>query len=131
MMPLGWSLYGLIVHISSYIAIRTRLRASYRFTVPSLGHSKTCQRVLDGRDSILSDTLLAVTTLFAILQLIFGTLILSSLVFISAFEAVQVFGLYALSTVVVLCVLLLELAYMEEALNQAATTSQSVDRSRD
>lgn len=67
--------------------------------------------------SLTSDLLSWIATLFGVIQLIFGILGLASLVFISTLEAVNVFLLYAASTLIGKAILLLQLADMRRDLN--------------
>ncbi|KAL9016879.1 MAG: hypothetical protein Q9185_005782 [Variospora sp. 1 TL-2023] len=111
-MPLVWSLLGVIVHAWAMFAVRGHIRGGYKLSVKPAIKSTTFQRVSKGRDTLLSEILLWLASLSAIIHILFGVLVLSSLVFISALEAVGIFGLYTLEAVICHFVLSCELASM-------------------
>lgn len=72
------------------------------------------------RDNILSQGLFWMASFSAVVHMTFGVLVLSSLVFIGALEALQIFIVYAVSVMVCQLILLLELANMRYELDLAA-----------
>jgi len=128
-MPLVWSLLAVVVHAWGMIAVRVRLQYGYRPSIRSAIRSTTFQRVRTGEDGVLSEVLFWLASLCAILHMIFGILVLSSLVFISALEALQVFAMYVASVFLCQFILLLELANMRYELSKeldAGPTSSGI-----
>ena len=115
-MPLAWGLLGVVVHAWGMIAVRCRLPREYKSTLRATIHSTAFQNVSMCEDDVVSEALFWVASFCAIIQMIFGILVLSSLVFISVFEAISVFVLYAVSAVLCQFVLSLELANMRHDL---------------
>lgn len=125
LLPLAWSLLAVVVHTWGMVAIRMRLRAGYRPSIKSAVRSVTFLEVLKCADNIWSETLLWLATLSAIIHMVFGVLVLSSLIFISASEALRMFVLYAASALLCRTVLLMESSMMryEISKNKAAESS--------
>lgn len=104
-MPLFWSLFAFVVHIFAMIAVRSR---SYSTATSPLRYS---WRHLPGsHDTWLSECLMWTGSLAATIQMLFGILDLSSLVFISALDALPIAIRYGISAIVCQIVLLSELA---------------------
>ena len=102
-LPLAWSLSSVLVQVWGMLVVRVRLPGTEdgsRSSISNLMKSTNYTHATTGKDTVTSELLLAVASLFAIIQVIFGVFHLSSLVFISAMEALQVFVLYAVSTLV-------------------------------
>lgn len=117
-MPLIWSLFGVVVHAWGMFAVRVHARGSYVPSIKPAMRSTTFQAALNGQDNVLSEALLWLATLIAVLHMVVGVLVLASLLFISALEAMGVFALYALSALVCQLVLNLELASMRFELGE-------------
>lgn len=64
-------------------------------------------------DTVLSEILFGLASFFTIIHLIFGILDLSSLVFISALEAAEVFGMCAISVLICQFIVVVELAQLK------------------
>ena len=126
-LPLSWSLAGILVQVCGMLAIRVRPWNSANKYRPSISflNSNTYQRAFTGDDSVLSETLFGFASLFAIVQMILRVFVLSSLLFISALEALQVFVLYAVSTLACPSILVLELASMRLDLEHQARLGQT------
>ncbi|KAI4180424.1 MAG: hypothetical protein LQ346_006998 [Caloplaca aetnensis] len=127
-MPLVWGLLGVLVHAWAMFAVRGHIRGGYKASVKPAIKSTTFQGVSTGQDTLLSETLLWLASLSAIVHILFGVLVLSSLVFISALEAVWIFWLYALSALVCHFVLSCELASMRLELGRAVEDSSKEHR---
>jgi len=112
LMPIAWSLLAGAVHAWGMIAIRMQLGSGYRPSIRSAIRSTTFLDVLKGADNVLSEASLRLSALCAIIHMGFGILVLSSLIFISALEAIQIFVMYATSALMCHVVLLMELAMM-------------------
>jgi len=112
LMPLAWSFLAGVVHAWGMIAIRMQLDSGYRPSIRSVIRSTTFLDVLKGADNVMSEALLRLSALCAIIHMGFGILVLSSLIFISALEAIQIFVMYATSALMRHVVLLMELAMM-------------------
>lgn len=112
LMPIAWSLLAGAVHAWGMIAIRMQLGSGYRPSIRSAIRSTTFLDVLKGADNVLSEASLRLSALRAIIHMGFGILVLSSLIFISALEAIQIFVMYATSALMCHVVLLMELAMM-------------------
>ena len=118
-MPLAWGLLAVVVHAWGMIAVRARLlQDGYRPSLRSVVRSRTYRRVSAGDDTLVSDVLFCMASLCAIVHMAFGILELSSLIFIGALEALQVFALYAVSALLCQLILLLELANMRYELSR-------------
>lgn len=118
LMPLVWSLLPVVVHAWGMVAVRVRLQDGYSWTIQPAIRSTVFQKVSTGEDNVLSEVLFWLSSLFAIVHMIFGILELSSLVFISTLEALEVFTVYAVSALFCQLVLLLELANMRYELSK-------------
>jgi hypothetical protein len=116
-MPLAWSMLAVIVHGWGIIAIRVRLRKYSVLSFKSVLQSEIFKSISTTKDSILSESLFWMASVCAVVHMIYGILVLSSLVFISALEALQVLVLYAVSAILCQLILLLELANMNHELN--------------
>ena len=125
LMPLAWSLLAGVVHLWGMIAIRMRLGRGYRPSIRSATRSTTFLDVLKGADNVLSEASLRLSALCATIHMGFGILVLSSLIFISALEAIQTFVLYAISALMCHVVLVLELASMRYELSKNEETERS------
>ena len=112
MMPLGWSLGAVVVHTWSMIAIRLRTKNKHMPAIRSLIQSTVFLDLPEAGAGVICEVLLWLASLSAVIHLTFGILVLSSLVFISTIEAVQVLVRYAASALMCQFVLLLELAMM-------------------
>lgn len=124
-MPLVWSLLAVVMHSLGMIAIRVQSPEGFRPTVrPAIG-SELFRTASNGSECVLSETLFWIASLFAVIHLIFGVLVLSSLVFISATEAIRVFLLFILTVVVCQIVVNMELANMRYELDRASDVSAS------
>lgn len=120
-MPLIWSLLSIAVHILGMIAIRIRETAQStervepskgRRRIGSLFESINWKRLVRGQDSIIGESLLWLASLAGILHMIFGVLVLSSLLFVGAVDAIPVLMRYAASAVICHAILSVELASM-------------------
>ena len=109
LMPLIWSLLAAIVHLWGIIGIRFRSSPRSAPSIRSVFSLLTPREVLTGHDNIVSESLFWLASLSAIIHMIFGVLVLSSLVFIGAREALQVFVMYASSAFLCQFIVLLEL----------------------
>ena len=116
-MPLAWSMLGVIVHGWGMIAIRVRLRRYSILSFKSILQSEAFKSISSTKDGISSEGLFWMASVCAVIHMIYGILVLSSLVFISALEALQVFALYAVSAISCQFILLLELANMRHELD--------------
>ncbi|KAF2232562.1 hypothetical protein EV356DRAFT_245063 [Viridothelium virens] len=98
LMPLLWSVLAVGVHILGMLAVRVRLLDGYRPSIRCAIQSNFYLRAAAaGENTAPSEALLWVASLCSIGHMVFGILVLSSLVFISASEAFQVFAMYAAS----------------------------------
>ena len=117
-MPLVWSLLAVVVHAWGMVAVRFRMgRSGHRPSIRAAVHSSAFRRVRLADENIVSESLFWFASLCAIIHNIFGILEMSSLVFISALEALQVFAMYSLSAICCQFILLLELANMRYELS--------------
>ncbi|CAF9918994.1 MAG: hypothetical protein HETSPECPRED_003917 [Heterodermia speciosa] len=117
---LAWSLLAVIVHGWGALAVRFRLQGGYKPSIHSMIRSTTFRRVSRGKDNTLSEVLFWLASLCAIVHMILGVFELSSLMFISALEALQVFIMYAISALLCQLILLCELAKMREEVSKEA-----------
>lgn len=129
-LPLGWSLSGILVHAPGMLAIRLPLNIAGKASISSPIKSTAFEKARLGARSTASDLLFWIATFFAFIQLIFGILDLASLVFISTLEAVNVFLLYAASTMSCQGILLLELADMRRELREHALQINSTQNEK-
>ena len=113
-MPLVWSLLAVVVHAWGMIAIRVRSRCgySYRPSLPYAFRSNLFLKVSSGKDCFSSELLFFIASACAPAHLVFGVLDLSSLIFISTLEALQLFVWYLFSAVLCQLILTMELAIM-------------------
>ena len=125
LVPLAWSLLAGVVHAWGMIAIRMQLGSGYRPSIRSVIRSTTFLDVLKGADNVLSEALLRLSALCAIIHMGFGILVLSSLIFISALEAIQIFVMYATSALMCHVVLLMELAMMRYEMSKNEEAERS------
>ena len=102
----------MVVHAWGMVAVRVRSQDGFRPLVRSTIRSQTFQGARFGKDGIISEVLVWIASLCAVVRMILGILELSSLVFISALEALQVLILYAISALLCQLVLILEMASM-------------------
>lgn len=121
-MPLVWSTFGAVVHFWGIVATRLRVwrRPSPSESLRSILQSQVFKSMDKARDNILSQGLFWMASFSAVVHMTFGVLVLSSLVFIGALEALQIFIVYAVSVMVCQLILLLELANMRYELDLAA-----------
>lgn len=123
-LPLACGLSAFLVRIWGMIAIYMQ---SEKPTVQEDTHSteiactqwiwsSNFRRRLSPKPKILAELFYSAASLAAIIQLIIELFVLSSLVFISALEALQIFVLYAASTLTCQTVLVVELAHMRAEL---------------
>lgn len=129
-MPLIWGQFAVVVHAWGMFAVRVHIRGGYKPSIKYIIKSTTFQAALKGQDKVLSQAILWLATLFVIFHMMLGVLVLSSLIFISALEAVSIFCRYALSVVVCQLILSMELANMRFELGQVveSTTGHTSDR---
>lgn len=134
MMPLAWSGLAAVVHSMGMIAIRVHLENEYRLPIMPAVQSTILREGTRSRGRMLCEVLLWLASFLAIIHMVFGILVLSSLIFISTIEALQIFARYAASAVACQLVLLVELTMMRhelratremEAHSQAARKSDS------
>lgn len=124
-MPLAWGLAAVFVHALGMIAIRIQLSNSHGPFIRSAVKSTIFQIANKRVDCVRSEILLWVASFCAVIHLTIGVLVLSSLVFISATEAFQVFLQYALSAVVCKIIMNMELANMRYDLETASDSTQA------
>jgi hypothetical protein len=127
LMPLGWSLAAIIVHSLDMLAVRARISSPERSSILSMIRSETYRRITSGRDTVRSEILFCLVSFFTIVHLIFRILDLSSLVFISALEAAEVFRMYAISVLICQFLVVLELARLRNSLNKAKVSAESIE----
>lgn len=131
-LPVAWGLSAFLVHIWAMIAIHMQQEkpAAVQGQNPAgivctqWIWSSSFKRRLSPTPTVVAELFYSVASLAAIIQLIIGVFVLASLVFISALEALQIFVLYAVSTLVSQTVLVIELAHMRSELR-----AESEDRS--
>lgn len=123
-MPLVWSLLAVVVHAWGMIAIRIRSRCGYshRPSLQSALRSDMFLKVSTGKDSFLSELLLLIASACALAHLVFGVLDLSSLLFISTLEALQLFVWYLFSASLWQFILAMELALMRYEISRRSDT---------
>jgi hypothetical protein len=95
----GWSMLAVVVHGWGMIAIRVRLRRYFIPSFKAILQSEIFKLLSTTKDSIPSEVLFWMASASATTHMTYGILVLSSLLFISALEALQVFSLYALSAI--------------------------------
>ena len=129
-MPLVWSLLAVVVHGWGMIAIRVRSRCgySYRSSLQYAFRSELFLKVSTGKDCLLSELLFSLASACALVHLVFGVLDLSSLVFISTLEALQLFVWYLCSALLCQCILAMELAIMRYELSRRQDTGNGASR---
>ena len=120
LMPLWWSLLAGVVHLFGMIAIRVRPGSGFALMKESVVASNLFQRVVEGEDGVLSESLFWFASLCAVVHMVYGVLELSSLVFIDALEALKVFVRYAVSASACQFILLLELMEMRDLWEQSS-----------
>ena len=130
LMPLGWSLAAVIVHSIRMLATRVRSSDNGIASIWSIFHSETFRSIKEGKDTVLSEALFSLASFFTIVHLIYGILDLSSLVFISALEAAEVFGMYAISVLVCQMLVVPELARIRHSLCKTDITKMIPSVSR-
>lgn len=116
-MPLAWSTSGFLVVLVEMLAIRTRqvpgcpqrrwLGWSYRRSEP---HSLLPCILPEAQDGFLTEILFGVSNFMGIVQLVFGTIVLSALLFISFLDALPILLRYGASATMCNLLLRLELA---------------------
>lgn len=125
LMPFVWSILAVVVHGCGMAAIRVQSPEGFRPSIWSGIESTSFRTAKEGNDCVLSDMLLWLGSLCAVVHLAFGVLVLSSLIFIGAREAIWVFLLFGLSAVVCQTVVNLELANMMYELDKASDVRAS------
>lgn len=118
LMPFYWSLSAVVVHAFGMLSVRCRVRTSGTATSSAHRRPQAFRELADTSDGVLSELFLWLASLCAIASLVFGTLDLSSLVFISAIEALEVFFRYAASAALCQLVVMVELARLRQELVQ-------------
>ena len=118
-MPLVWSLLAVFVHAWGMAAIRVQSPEGFQPSIRSAIKSTTFRAATKGSECVRSDILLWVGTICAVVHLAYGILVLSSLVFISAQEAIAIFLYFVFSAGVCQIVVNMELAKMRHELNIA------------
>jgi hypothetical protein len=127
-LPMAWGLSAFLVHVWAMIAIHLQFEAPVTHDDSRLPAtictnwiwSPNFKRRLDPQPYILAELFYSIASLAAVIQLIIGVFVLASLIFISALEALQIFVLYAASTLVCQTVLVVELAHMRAELAVAS-----------
>ncbi|KAL8651552.1 MAG: hypothetical protein Q9226_004659 [Calogaya cf. arnoldii] len=112
LMPLVWSLLAVVVHAWGMAAIRVQSPEGFRPSIRSAVRTTAFRTASKGSEGVLSEMLLWVGSLFAVVHLSFGVFVLSSLVFVSAPEAIEIFLRFALSAVLCQIVVKMELGNM-------------------
>jgi hypothetical protein len=120
-LPLSWSMLAVVTHGLGMAAVRFQLRRNLTLSLKSLFLSETYKLVSKSKENIPSEILFLTASVCAVVNVTYGILVLSSLVFISALEAVQVFALYAVSAIVCHVILLFESVNMTHMLNQESS----------
>jgi hypothetical protein len=131
-MPLVWSLLSIAVHLLGFVAIRLRGSLLYmpistreshaiseprssllrRRTMSSFFESDSWKTLVRGKDGSLGEVLFWSASLAGIVHMVFGVIVLSSLLFVAAMDALPVLIRYTVSACVCQAVLLVELAAM-------------------
>lgn len=124
--PLAWSLLAVIIHGVCMVAIRLRSRSNYTFSIADFFRSERYQTVKSAQDNVFSEFLTWVAAIFAVIQVIFGVLVLSSLIFIGAMEALQVAVQYFVSAAVCQLVVLFQIANMRYDLEHGRSSTRAV-----
>jgi len=109
-LPLVWSTLAVFVHGCGMLAMRARLGKLFQIGFGNILRSQSFWLIETSKDCVVSEALFWLSSLFSIGHLTFGILVLSSLMFISALEALQMFSLYAVSAALCKLVLLLKLS---------------------
>lgn len=100
LMPLVWSLLAVVVHGWGMAAIRVQSAEGFQPSVGSAFRSTAFQAAINGSESVVSEVPIWIASLLTLVHLTFGVLVLSSLVFISAQEAIWIFLHFALSALI-------------------------------
>ncbi|KAF2664294.1 hypothetical protein BT63DRAFT_105445 [Microthyrium microscopicum] len=129
-MPLAWSMLAVIVHGWGMIAIRVRLGTLSLPSLKSAMQSDAFKLISTTEDNSISEALFWVASVCAVVHMTYGVLVLSSLIFIGALEALQVLVLYAVSAVVCQFILLSEIATMKNDLLENPVTSGTTGQTR-
>ena len=116
LMPLVWSLLAVIVHAWGMVAIRVQSSDGLQPSLFSAFRSTAFRAASKGSESVVSEILLWIASLFALVHLTFGVLVLSSLIFISVPEAIWVFLRFALSAFLCQIAVNMELGNMRHEL---------------
>lgn len=108
-LPLVWSTLAFFVHGRGMLAIRVRIKRGLPSSFGSCFLSEKFKQLRTSKDGPISEAISWFASLYAVVHLVCGILVLSSLMFISALEAIEVFALYATCAVTCKLILLLEL----------------------
>ncbi|KAL8849900.1 MAG: hypothetical protein Q9221_005166 [Calogaya cf. arnoldii] len=125
LMPLVWSLLAVVVHAWGMAAIRVQSPEGFQPSIRSVVRSTAFRTASKGSEGVLSEILLWVGSLFAVVHLSFGVFVLSSLVFVSAPEAVGIFLRFALSALLCQIVVKMELGNMRCEMGMASDVASS------
>lgn len=120
-LPLIWSLMSIAVHMLGMIGFRVgvpsqsmeRVGSAKSRRVIELLESDDWRRVVLGRGSMIGEILLWPASVAGIVHMMFGVLVLSSLLFVSAVDAIPVLIRYAVSAITCQAIVVLILASMQ------------------
>lgn len=133
-MPLVWSTLALLIHGVGMVAVRAREhKAGDYWKTKSFIQSRAIFTLNEARDTIHSELLFFAESVFAVVHVVVGVFVLSSLVFVGALEALQTALIYFASAALCHFILLFQLskaraelsAIKEEELNDRARSEGS------
>ena len=100
------------------ISTRVRVQKGYDHSIRHMMKSTCHRRVRQSRDNATSELFFWIPSVFALVHMVFGILELSSLIFVSAFEALEVLLQYASSAFICQLILQIKLASMRYDLDE-------------
>lgn len=131
-MPLAWSTLALLIHGVGMIAIRTRKHeAGDYWNAKGFLQSRAVFTLQGAKDTISSELLFFAESIFAVIHVVFGVFVLSSLVFIGAYEALQTALIYFASAALCHFILLFQLSETKAELSRAKQGEQNKEASQD